>query len=391
MIITSLALLFFILFLIFFDLYRRNFLIWLPAYIRSFFRGKSRYNGPLHILFCFVDHFEPGWQKPGLEVEQARVARWCRDYPVMADKHRDADGRKPKHCFFYPEEEYKEEHLTALSDLCARGYGEIEVHLHHDRDTEEGLRSKINSFVEKLVQGHNALPRDKDTGAPRFAFIHGNWALDNSRKDGRWCGVNNELQVLRELGCYADFTLPSAPSDTQTSKINSIYYALDNPLCPKSHNTGVDVEVGKPPSGDLLLIQGPLTLNWRHRKFGILPRIENADVRATALPTPDRIDLWIKTHIHVKGRPEWCFVKIHTHGAQEKDMDTLLGSTVDEMHSYLEQKYNDGQCYLLHYVTAREMQNIIKAAEVGRSGNPNTYRDYLLTPPEYNLLTNNSK
>ena len=56
---------------------------------------------------------------------------------------------------------------------------------------------------------------DPATGELRFAFIHGNWSLDNSRPDGRWCGLNNELILLRELGCYADFTLPSAPSDTQ--------------------------------------------------------------------------------------------------------------------------------------------------------------------------------
>jgi hypothetical protein len=30
----------------------------------------------------------------------------------------------------------------------------------------------------------------------------------------------------------------------------------------------------------------------------------------------------------------------------------------------------------LHYVTAREMVNIIHAAEDGRDGNPGAYRDY---------------
>jgi hypothetical protein len=174
-------------------------------------------------------------------------------------------------------------------------------------------------------------------------------------------------------------------SSAQTAKINSIYYASDDPARPKSHNRGVDVEVGKDPAGDLLLIQGPLGLNWKQRKFGIFPRIENADVRRSAPPTPDRIDLWLKAHVHVKGRPEWCFVKIHTHGAQEGNMDTLLGKAVDEMHSYLEQNYNDGSRYVLHYVTAREMYNIVKAAEDGHAGNPNAYRDYILRPPAYSV------
>jgi hypothetical protein len=367
------------------ELYRKNIFLWLPAYVRGVLRKREKHDSPLHVMFCFVDHYEPGWQRPDLEIERARVARWCREYPSLAEGHQDADGQIPKHCFFYPEEEYREEHLRALSNLCARGFGEIEIHLHHDRDTEEGLREKIKSFIAKLVHVHDALPWEPATGDVRFAFIHGNWALDNSRKDGRWCGINNELRVLRDLGCYADFTLPSAPSDTQTAKINSIYYASDDPTRPKSHNRGVDVEVGKAPSGDLMIIPGPLGFNWKRRKFGIFPRIENAEIRRVAPPTPDRIDLWIKAHVHVKGRPEWCFVKIHTHGAQEEGMDTLLGKPVDDMYSYLEQNYNDGLRYVLHYLTAREMYNIVKAAEDGHTGNPNIYRDYRLKPPSYSV------
>jgi hypothetical protein len=316
-----------------------------------------------------------------LEVERARVARWCQAYPKLVARHRDADRQHPKHCFFYPEEEYREEHLEQLGELCAQGFGEIDIHLHHDRDTAEGLREKLTGFIDKLDKVHAVLPREPATQQPRFAFIHGNWSLDNSRPDGRWCGINNELQVLRDLGCYADFTLPSAPSDTQTAKINSIYYATDDPYRPKSHNRGVDVEVGKAPSGDLMIIQGPLGLNWKWRKWGIFPRIENAEVRGSAPPTPERIDQWVDTHIHVKGRPEWCFVKIHTHGTQEADMETLLGKPVDDMYHDLEQRYNDGSRYVLHYVTAREMYNIVKAAEDGHTGNPNDFRDYILKPP----------
>ena len=58
-----------------------------------------------------------------------------------------------------------------------------------------------------------------------------------------------------------------------------------------------------------------------------------------------------------------------------------LGAEADAMHSYLETAYNDGRDYVLHYVTAREMYNIVKAAEAGKSGNPAAYRDYELAPP----------
>ncbi len=119
-----------------------------------------------------------------------------------------------------------------------------------------------------------------------------------------------------------------------------------------------------------MIVQGPLGLNWRWRKFGVVPRIENADVRRSSPPRPDRTDLWVRTGIHVAGRPDWVFVKVHTHGTQENDIDTLLGAADRCVVHDLETRYNDGKRYVLHYVTAREMYNIIKAAEAGLDGNP---------------------
>ena len=361
---------------------KRRLLDWLPAYLRRPFpRFKGK--GPTHVLFCFVDHYEPRWGRADYATERRRVQRWCEEYPRLCAGHRDADGRPPRHSFFFPEEEYREEHLRDLVELCRAGYGEIEIHLHHDNDTAEGLRSKLRSFVTTLTGQFGALPIMPATGQAAWAFVHGNWALDNSRPDGRWCGVNNELMVLAEEGCYADFTLPSAPDATQTRTINSIYYATDDPAEPKSHDHGVPVAVGVEASGDLMIVQGPLGLNWRWRKFGFLPRIENADIRRSSPPRADRTDLWVKTGVHVIGRPEWIVVKVHTHGTQERDIDTVLGPATDAMFSDLERRYNDGVRYALHYVTARETYNIIKAAEAGKTGNPGDYRDFIVPPPTF--------
>ena len=74
-----------------------------------------------------------------------------------------------------------------------------------------------------------------------MASCTGTGRLITRSPDGRCCGVNDEIDILRETGCYADFTLPSSPSPTQTRKINSIYYAVDDPLEPKSHDWGTDV------------------------------------------------------------------------------------------------------------------------------------------------------
>jgi hypothetical protein len=50
---------------------------------------------------------------------------------------------------------------------------------------------------------------------------------------------------------------------------------------------------------------------------------------------------------------------------------------------YLETAYNDGSAYMLHYVTARELYNMIRAVEAGETGEPNEYRDYCIGPPSY--------
>ncbi len=306
-----------------------------------------------------------------------RVSQWIDKLPPIMNKFKDSSGRVPQYTFFYPEEEYKREYLDELAGLCRQGYGDVEIHLHHDNDTSEGLRKKLTDFKTILFEEHGLLRKDK-TGEIQYGFIHGNWALDNSRKDGRMCGVNNELIVLRETGCYADFTLPSAPCGTQTTKINSIYYAVDDPDKPKSHDSGADVEAGKAGSGDLMIIQGPLALNWWTRKWGVFPKIENGDLSLGNTSSPERVRLWVNQHIHVKGRPEWVFIKVHTHGTQENNSKALLEGGLADMFSFLEDGYNDGNNYCLHYVSAWEMYNIIKAAEAGETENPAEFRNYLL-------------
>jgi len=364
----------------------KNAHIWLGSYIaqelKRFMRPQSL-RKPTHIMFCFVDHYEPEWHNADADTQNRRVAEWVSRYPKLAQGHKDADDYYPKHTFFYPAEVYVKEHLDRLAKLCARGFGEVEIHLHHDNDTDQGLRQKLEQAKKDFTK-HGLLGKNKSTGEIGFAFIHGNWALNNSGKDGRWCGINNESSILKSCGCYADFTFPSAPSETQTKIINSIYYPNGDEQKPKSHNNGIAVAVGavhEPPllhviSTQPIIIQGPLTLNWRKRKAGIFPRIENADVTGVNPPTPNRVDLWVDQNIGVKGKPDWIFVKVHTHGAQENNINTLLGASMDQTFSYLESQYNDGKNYVLHYVTAREMYNIIKAAEADENGNPNNFRNY---------------
>lgn len=351
----------------------------IPYLLQSPRRRSARAGEEVHLLLCIADHFEPRRANASPACAQERVTHWVRQYPALFGGFRDSDGRPPRHTFFFPIEQYDATHLESLAGLCRRGFGEVEIHLHHDRDNAANLRRNLEQFKQLLAERHGLLSRHRISGEIAYGFVHGDWALDNSLADGRCCGVNNELDVLRETGCYADFTLPSAPSSTQTRKINSIYYAKDDPNRPKSHDWGVDVGTSDDAHPDsLMLIQGPLLLDVKRR------RIENGCLQASQPPDMHRLDLWLKANMRVPGRPDWRFVKLHTHGATEANQKLLLGESMLEFHRGLQRRSGADRQFHFHYVTAREMYNLAKAAEAGYAGTVAEALDYELV---FNLLS----
>lgn len=352
---------------------------WLATYVLETPRRREPHaDQDIHLLLCVADHYEPGWGDASAATARARVQRWLRQYPRLFGELRDSDGRPPQHTFFYPIEQYAPELLDGLAELCRAGFGEVEVHLHHDHDTAAALRQKLLDFKHLLAERHGLLARHRDTGELSYGFIHGNWALDNARPDGRWCGVNNELDVLRETGCYADFTMPSAPAPAQTRKINSIYYAVDDPLHPMSHDTGLDAGTAPPLEKSLLLIQGPLLLDWRRRKWGLLPRLENGCLQFSQPPTLERLRLWVLARVQVAQRPDWYFVKLHTHGATERNQAVLLDAPMVRFHRALAEYAAIHPRFHVHYVTSREMYNLARAAAAGWTGSVAAARDFEL-------------
>lgn len=357
----------------------RNVHRWLGGYLQSRLRAlrSQPHDGPRHLLLSLCDHYEPLWGDASPERGRERVRRWLEGYPELTRGIRDADGRSPRHTFFFPGEQYRPEYLDDLASLARRGLGEVEVHLHHDGDSAEKLGADLRDYTQKFAR-HGHLSRDA-SGRLRYAFIHGNWCLANSRRDGRWCGVDSELQVLFETGCYADFTFPSAPDETQPSIVNRIYWPRGDVRQARAHEVGVPARVGRAMDDRILMIQGPLAIARRPRGFGL--RIEGAALTAADPASSARLRTWVEQGIQVEGRPEWLFVKLHTHGAPEKQAESLLGAPGRELHRLLGEHYNDGQRFVLHYVTAREMFNIALAAMHGRNGDPGQFRDYAIAPP----------
>ena len=357
----------------------RNVHRWLLGYAKAALRRREvgPHAGPKHLLVAVCDHYEPLWGDATEQKGTARVQRWLTHYPQLVQGLRDADGRPPRHSFFFPGEQYRPQYLDALAQLAKAGLGEVEVHLHHDGDDAAKLTRDLEGYL-KAYADHGHLARDRD-GKLRYAFIHGNWCLANSRRDGRWCGVDSELDILFRTGCYADFTFPSAPDETQPNIVNQIYWPTGDLKRRGAHEAGEPARVGRARDDRILMIQGPLAFARRERSFRL--RIDSAALTAKDPGTRKRLQTWIAQGVHVAGRPEWVFVKLHTHGAPDDQAESLLGPAGRAMHEILTQELNDGKAFVLHYVTAREMFNIASAAMAGLSGNPNEYRDYVLLPP----------
>lgn len=331
------------------------------TFARAVTVGRRPVPHPSHVFLCVADHFEPDWRSASVAKQRERVARWVDGYRRSVASLSDSRGRPPQHTFFFPMECYRAEWIESLCQLVRSGHGDIEVHLHHDDDSSGRLHEFLLDSVQRL-RDHGLLSADS-SGQLRYGFIHGNWALDNSHPAGRWCGINDELTILRQTGCYADFTMPAAPDPAQTRTINSIYYAIDDPHRPKSHDTGVAAEVGARRVLDgLLMIQGPLLVT--QTRFWSKPRVENGNLAGTQPPTAERIDDWLRAGVSVKGHEKWSFIKLHTHGAQEQNADMLLGPGMHQFHQALKMTAAR-RSFEYFYVTAREMAQLVIQAEQG--------------------------
>jgi len=335
--------------------------LWLVPYLRNradqLLLRNGQSSGPARVWLAIADHFEPFWATGSLEVAQQRIGRYEAQWPRIANSSpRDAAGRKPKYTFFYPQEEYRPELLRRLAGMVQQGIADVEVHIHHDREGREDFIRRVRGFCELLFHEHGLL-RYVD-GQVRFGFIHGNWALDNSLPGGLWCGLNGEIRLLHDLGCYADFTMPSGNSPSQTRMVNQIYWCTDS-NAPKSYDRGVRAEIGGGVRGDLLMISGPLGLRWKGR---LLPRMEKGEVAAHDPPSPYRVRRWFDLAPRIG-----CdtFIKLYTHGAQDANAETLLNGALQDTFRWVSEEA-DARSSQLYFVSAWEMYGAVSALCAGR-------------------------
>lgn len=358
---------------------------WLVRY--PFWRANKVFRRPTegasnqNLIFIVANHFEPAWSENGvlnLSTQLKRLDEWCEKARSIGAAVRDVDGTPFRHTNFYPAEQYHPKLLEKLSELQRDGLGEVEVHLHHgvgQPDTPQNLKRVLIDFRDILAEEHGCLSYEKDSSVPKYAFVHGNLALANSA-GGRNCGVDSEMAILAETGCYADFTLPSAPEQSQVPRLNAIYecaHALDEKI---PHRSGPNVSVGTRPKLPVIFT-GPLVFNWGRRVHGLpVPRIENAVLAANYPPSTDRLERWRNASIGIAGRPEWIFIKLSCHGFIQADQDITIGDPMRRFLLEVLELSNKSNQFKVHFASAREAFNMVLAAVDGKTGEPGEYRNY---------------
>jgi hypothetical protein len=349
---------------------------WRAGEVVNRFRDSS---GPSHLIFVVANHFEPGLGSAALR----RLEKWCELARATGDEIRDHDGTPFRHTNFFPAEQYERPLLEMLSDLQADGFGEVEVHLHHgveQPDTAVNTRKSLEIFRDVLAEEHKCLARVVGEGPgsqPKYGFVHGNWALANSA-GGRFCGVDAEMQILAETGCYADFTLPSVPFQSQVPRINAIYQCGHDLTEARPHRSGKSLTVGDRLQLPIIFT-GPLVFDWTRRVRGLpIPRVEDGALAQNYPLTMDRLNRWRSAGINVKEGPDWIFIKLYSHAFFDWDQDVMIGEQMKRfMGQVLETAERSGD-FKVHFASAREAFNMVAAAVDGKEGQPGAYRDYRL-------------
>ena len=235
--------------------------------------------------------------------------------------------------FLVPDEGENEDSRMKIIRTLEEDTGhELQIHIHHERITSgdyciysspteipsekiaEMDEMRLDFFVKLLLEQF-----EKETGrkAEHWTFVHGLWALNAS--DTKVCNVYNEIELLMNNGCIADFSMPSGRWIVD-SDIREPFTCL-----PVSTPKGYDFvesertrikETPKPSNRRRFLIWNQeipyLYCSLDYTTQGVIDALSD---------TYDYLETWLRTGFCVDGK---LFIKTHAH-SMNKNFDPRDG------------------------------------------------------------------
>ena len=161
---------------------------------------------------CVSDHFEPRWRRPSLDEGRRRVGRWVEEYPKLARRHADSFGRSPVRTLFFPWREYRPEHLDAIASVARDGLFDVQSTSTTKTTPPTTSAARSPTSPARSTRATDSWARPVADRADHLGLHPRQLGARQPHPDGIFCGVDDELSVLVEAGCYADLTLPCVPS-----------------------------------------------------------------------------------------------------------------------------------------------------------------------------------
>jgi hypothetical protein len=327
-------------------------------------------------MFADLELWQAAWQRRKTSSDHLLGLRHvmlclCTDGPELQDlpslepRAPENGSAAPKHTIFLsPDALPPAGEDASLVAYCRATGSEIELQA---VTASGGSAEALKSFTEARNQLHErSLLSHDGAGAACFA-VH--------RSSARTQSSAPHPQGLREAGCYAEFAAPALRSREETLPLPRIYYRSGDAL-PRSRRVRSDRDARGPSDEELLTIEQPLSLDWTRRRMGLLPALERGWISEDEPLSPQRLRLWIDCKISLEGRPNWLFLALPLQPSAGHRAAPRKGNRLREFQEMIAAAAETDRTVRFHYVTARELVNIIHAAEAGHSGDPSQFRDF---------------
>jgi hypothetical protein len=203
---------------------------------------------PVHLYVCVADHFEPRWRRPSSTRSAAASPAGRRTTPRSPPPPRQLRPRPPAHALLPRWRSTAPSTSTPSFELVATR-GSSTSRCTCTTTTTPPTTSARPSWTSprSSTRSTGCLRRDPVTGQVPGPSSTATGRSTTRTPDGRFCGVDDELSVLLETGCYVDMTMPCVPSPAQGRVVNQIYYARSSPGRSRGHDRGREVRVGGAP------------------------------------------------------------------------------------------------------------------------------------------------